>query len=237
VQSLPLRRRSLVDEVVERLRALIEEGGLSPGERLPTEAQLVEQLGISRNALREAIGRLETVGLITVRHGQGMFIGDRVTLSGCTELFRSAMAMSGKDLTDLAEMRCVIEYHAVRRAAELASPEQVDELGEALERLGRDSLSYEEAIRTDFEFHHKLVEVAGNRLMLNQMTILGEMLLSAIVLVTERPHPLRSNYMVHRAIFEAVQAGDPDAAEKAMREHMKTFCSRIARAAEVTKGD
>jgi GntR family transcriptional repressor for pyruvate dehydrogenase complex len=237
VPSLPLRRRSLVDEVVERLRTLIDQQGLAAGERLPTEAQLVEELGVSRNALREAIRRLEAVGLIAVRHGQGMFIGDREALLGCAELFRSAVTMSGKDLTDLAELRCVIEYHAVRRAAELASPEQVSELREALQRLACDTQSHEEAIRTDLEFHRKLVEVAGNRLMLNQMTILGEVLLSAILLATEKPRDFRMNMEIHQRIWEAVRDGDPDAAERAMRDHMKRFCSRIARTAEVTKGD
>jgi DNA-binding FadR family transcriptional regulator len=147
------------------------------------------------------------------------------------------MAMSGKDLTDLAELRCVIEYHTARRAAELASPEQVAELREALERLGRETQTHEEAIRTDFAFHLKLAEIAGNQLMLNQMTILAELLLSAIMLATERPRAFRQNLEIHAAIWEAVRAGDPGAAEKAMREHMKVFCSRIAQAAEVTKGD
>jgi DNA-binding FadR family transcriptional regulator len=226
-----------VDEVAERLRALIEKSGLSPGDRLPTEAQLVQQLGVSRNALREALRRLETVGLICVRHGQGMFMGEREGLSGCSKLFRSALTMSGKDLTDLAELRCVIEYHTARRAAELASPEQVAELREALERLGCESQSHEEAIRTDFEFHRQLAEVAGNGLMLSLMTILEELLLSAMLITTEKPRAFGPNFERHRPIWEAVRAGDPDAAEEAMREHMRVFCLRIARAAEVAKGD
>src|SRR5688572_9133935 len=94
MQGLPLRRRSLVDEVVEKLRLLIEERGLSPGDRFPTEGQLVRELGVSRNALREAIRRLETVGLISIRRGLGMFIGEPEGLSACTKLFRSAMAIS-----------------------------------------------------------------------------------------------------------------------------------------------
>jgi GntR family transcriptional repressor for pyruvate dehydrogenase complex len=225
----------LVDEVVEKLRALIDESGLSTGDRIPTEAQLVQQLGVSRNALREAIRRLETVGLISVRHGQGMFMSGRAGLSECTKLFRSAMEISGKDLTDLAEMRCVIEYHTARRAAELASPEQTAELYDALERLGCDNQSREEAVRTDFEFHRKLAEIAGNELMLALMTIMEELLLSAMMLATERPRDFRTNLGIHRSIWEAVRAGDPDAAEQAMREHMKVFCSRIARAAEISK--
>jgi DNA-binding FadR family transcriptional regulator len=227
----------LVDEVVESLRALIEKSGLAPGERLPTEAQLVRQLGVSRNALREAIRHLETVGLIWVRHGHGMFMGGPDGLAGCTKLFRSAMTMSGKDLTDLAELRSVIECHTVRRAAELASPEQVAELGEALERLGCETQSREAAIRTDFEFHRKIAEVASNQLMLSLMAILEELLLSAMVIATEMPRAFRANFELHRPIWEAVRAGDPDAAEEAMREHMRVFCSRIARAAEATGGD
>ena len=233
MQEIPLRRRSLVDEVVEKLRSLIEESGISPGDRIPTEAQLVERLGVSRNALREAIRRLETIGLISVRHGQGMFMSEREGLSGCTKLFRSAMEISGKDLTDLAELRCVIEYHTARRAAELASPEQIVELREALERLGCESQSHEEAVRTDFEFHRKLAEIAGNELMLTLMTIMEELLLSAMVIATEKPRNFRTNLDIHRAIWEAVLASDPDAAEQAMRHHMKVFCSRIARAAEM----
>jgi DNA-binding FadR family transcriptional regulator len=227
----------LVDELVEKLRVLIEKNGLTAGDRLPTEAQLVQELGVSRNALREAIRRLETVGLIWVRHGHGMFIGDRDGLSGCTELFRSAMSMSGKDLTDIAELRCVIEYHTVRRAAELAGPEQVAELREALERMSLEDQTHEEAIRTDFEFHRKLAEIAGNQLMLTLMTIMEELLLSAILVATEKPRAFRANADIHRPILEAVQTNDPDAAEQAMRFHMKVFCSRIAQATEMTKGD
>jgi hypothetical protein len=129
------------------------------------------------------------------------------------------MAMSAKDLTDLAELRCVIEYQTARRAAELASPEQVAKLREALKCLGREVPSHEEAIRTDFEFHRKLAEVAGNRLMLSLMTILEELLLSAMVLTTEKPRAFRANSERHLPIWEAVCAGDPDAAESHARAH------------------
>jgi DNA-binding FadR family transcriptional regulator len=227
----------LVETVDERLRRLIRKKGLAAGDRLPTEAQLVEHLGVSRNALREAVRRLETVGLIWVRHGQGMFVGDRDGLSGCTKLFRSAMTMSGKDLTDIAELRTVIECHTVRRAAELASPQQVRELSEALERLGHEGQKHDEAVRTDFEFHRKLADVAGNKFMSSLMTIMEELLVSAITVATEKPRDFRGNLEIHRPIFEAVQAGDPDAAEAAMRHHMRIFCSRIARVAEVQQGD
>jgi DNA-binding GntR family transcriptional regulator len=69
------------------------------------------------------------------------------------------------------------------------------------------------------------------------MTIPEELLLSSIQIATEKPRAFRPNFELHLPIWEAVRDGDPDAAEKAMREHMRVFCLRIARAAEVTKGD
>jgi GntR family transcriptional repressor for pyruvate dehydrogenase complex len=222
----------LVDELVERLSQLIEQNGYSVGDRLPTEAELVSQFGVSRNALREAVRRLETVGLIRVQHGHGMFIGGSDSLSGCTKLFSSAMAMSSKDLTDLAELRCVIEFHTARRAAELATPDQVADLRLALERMACEDQSREQAIRMDFEFHRKLAEIAGNQLVRNLMTILEELLLSAMMIATEKPRNFRANFKLHERIWNAVKAGDPDAAEQSMREHMKVFNLRMARAAE-----
>ena len=82
------RKGSLVSTVVERLREFVEQEKLKSGDRLPTEAELLEQLGVSRTVLREAIGRLETIGLVAVRHGQGMFVGvwDLASRSSSTQV-------------------------------------------------------------------------------------------------------------------------------------------------------
>ena len=141
------RKGSLVSTVVERLRQFVEEKKLQSGDRLPTEAELLKQFGVSRTVLREAVGRLETIGLVAVRHGQGMFVGDPDTLAGCLSLLRSAMAISPRDLTQFAEFRTALECHTARRSAELASPEDVAQLEAALRPDGPAGLlPYEEAI-------------------------------------------------------------------------------------------
>ena len=84
-----IRRGSLVSEVVTLLRDVIETKGLDPGDRLPTEAELVKSLEVSRPVLREAISQLESLGLVRVRRGLGMFVGDRDSLAGCLKLART----------------------------------------------------------------------------------------------------------------------------------------------------
>jgi DNA-binding FadR family transcriptional regulator len=214
--------------VVERLRRIIEENGLSAGDRLPTEAQLIAELGVSRTVLREAIGRLETIGLIDVRHGQGMFVGARDGLASCAQLARSAMAITHQDQRHFADLRCALEYHAVREAARQAKPEHLAELQALLHKIACEDQTFDQAMEVDFTFHRKLFEMAGNPLTLNLIAMLQEFVLASMKKVSQRPRDHKGAYRVHRPIFEAVRQGDPDAAETAMRKHMAYYTARMA---------
>src|SRR5262249_31986568 len=105
VKIKPVKRTSLVDTVMERIRSLVTDGHLAPGDRLPTEAELIQQLEVSRTVLREAIGRLEAMGLIAVRGPRGMFVGDTGSLLSCVRLLRSALTVSPRELVQFTEFR------------------------------------------------------------------------------------------------------------------------------------
>ena len=227
VDREPLRRTSLVAEVVTLLREAIEKRGLEPGDRLPTEAELVDSLEVSRPVLREAISQLETLGLVRVRRGRGMFVGDRDTLAGCLKLVRSAIAVTPRDLTQLTELRGALESHGARRAAERADRADVAELEELCDAMDRADLPYEEAIGLDFAFHRRLIEVGGNDLIVNVMSVLQEFIVEAMLQTTPRPRDRAVSRRLHRAIVDAVRRGDPDAAERAMGEHMTVTRERL----------
>lgn len=222
-----LRRSSLVAEVVTLLREVVEKQGLGPGDRLPTEAELVASLEVSRPVLREAISQLETLGLVRVKRGLGMFVGDRNSLAGCLKLVRTAMAVTPRDLTQFADLRSALEMHGSRRAAELATADDVADLEGLCHEMDRPDLPYERAIGIDFAFHRKLIEVAGNELTLNVITVLQEFIVEGMLQTTPRPRDRSVSRRLHRAILEAVRQGDPDAAEAAMREHMDVTRERL----------
>lgn len=215
-------KRSLVTDVAGRIRALIEQGKLHAGDRLPPESELVEQLGVSRGALREAVKQLETVGLLTVAHGRGMFVGDASRLSECAQLFRSAMAVSPRDSLQFAEFRRIIECHLARRAAELATPEDVAELERLAEGMHAQPAS-DDSVRLDWQFHRKLAEIAGNELLLNVIGVLEEFVVAGIwhtARLMPDPDEVRRSRQLHEAIVAAIRAHDPDAAGRAMTAHM-----------------
>jgi len=227
----PLRRSSLVAEVVTLLRDVIETKDLAPGDRLPTEADLVASLEVSRPVLREAVSQLETLGLIRVKRGVGMFVGDRDSLAGCLKMVRTAMAVTPRDLIQFTDLRSALERHGARRAAELATETDVAELRALCDEMDRRDLPHDQAIGIDFAFHRKLIEITGNELMLNVMSVLQEFIAEAMLQTTARPRDRSVSRRLHRAILEAVAKGDPDATERAMREHMEVTLARLEAAA------
>ncbi len=214
-------RQSLVDTVVERIREVIEQGQLGAGDRLPTEAELGAQLGVSRTVVREAVSQLESLGLLSVQRGRGTFVGNWSGLAGCVKMLRSALALSPKELAKFTEFRNAIECYAARRAAERATPEDVADLQrlcDDMDRAGRDDL---EAMQLDFQFHRRLMALTCNELMCNVLEVVQEFALAAMVQTTPKPRDREQSHRRHQAIVEAVRAGDADAAEKAMQAHME----------------
>jgi len=227
----PIVRQSLADVVVDRVRDLIGREKLQAGDRLPGEMELVRQLQVSRPVLREALGRLETLGLIRVERGRGIFVADRDSLAGCARLLHSAMAISPRDLLTYAEVRWGIECYAARRAAELATPEDLAELEKLLDQMDDPDRDYLEAIRLDFQFHRKLVDITGNELMQNIMEVLHELVMAGMIHTTPKPRDRNWSRPLHRAILDAVRSANPDAAEEAMRAHMEAVVRRLKTAA------
>lgn len=232
LQFKPITRRSTVDQVVERIRGVIDDHKLAAGARLPGEFELVEQLQVSRPVLREALARLQSLGLVDIQRGRGTFVGGGSSLMNCVHLLRTAVTISPRELLSYAELRTAIEVQAVRQAAERATDEDAAELESLLAELDSEKRPYAELLEIDFRFHRKLIEVAGNELMRNLMEVIYEFVLTQMARTTPSPRENQLGRKLHREIVAAVKAHDPDAAEQAMRLHMLAVLDRLATAAK-----
>jgi len=228
----PILRQSTVDQVVQRIRGVIDERKLAAGTRLPGEFELVEQLQVSRPVLREALARLQSHGLVDIQRGRGTFVGGGSSLMNCVHLLRTAVTISPRELLSYAELRTAIEVQAARQAAERATEEDIADLEKLLADLNREDRPYAELLEIDFRFHRKLIEVAGNELMRNLMEVIYEFVLTQMARTTPSPRENQLGRKLHREIVAAVKAHDPDAAERAMRLHMLAVLDRLALAAK-----
>jgi GntR family transcriptional repressor for pyruvate dehydrogenase complex len=231
---------SLVLTVVARIRGLIDEGTLRRGDRLPTELELVEQLGVSRTVVREAVRQLECLGVLTVKRAKGTFVADWNHMSQCAKLVRSALTIAPKELLYFNEFREGIESVAVRRVAETATPECIAELQRLLDEVDGAGDSDVDAWQADFRFHRSLVAAAGNPLTTSILEMIHEFIFASMVQTTPEPrdqHDRDKTRQRHQMILDAIRHHDPDAAEKAMHAHMAYTASRLCDAQRQRKSE
>lgn len=209
---------SLTDRIATRIESIIGSEQLAVGERLPPERDLARMLGVSRPALREAVKTLEAHGRLVVRHGQGVYVG-----SGETDLMRDSLANLEVSLAELFAMREVLEGPAAAWAAATITPDDIKRIAAALaleEEARREPVDFVQLAKLDAAFHLQIVELAKNRFLSRTLGVLQEMLRAGMETTLSIPGRLGQSRRDHRAIFEAVRSGDPDAARAAAVAHI-----------------
>lgn len=194
---------------------------LEPGDQLPPERVLIEELGVARNTAREALRLLEIQGVITIKAGPGG--GPIVARPDHRPLAYSlSLALQGTDATfsDLLRARSVIESEMAERAAERRSAEQVAELNASNERM-KALLDDEEAfLRENLIFHDLCAKAAGNRILQLFHASLKEISDGHSVGVAFTAKQRAAVLVAHERVAAAIAAGDPAMAREAMQQHM-----------------
>lgn len=235
-ESKRVSRTSLVEEAIEGIRKVIQGNRLEPGDRLPAEPELGERLGVSRTVVREAMGRLEALGLVTVQHGRGTFVGDSDTLATCVKLVRSTLTLCPRELAQFHEFRTAIECQAVRRAALAATAGDLAELEELQQRIDQEGKDFEATVAADFAFHRKIVAMTGNDLLLGVLTVVQEVMIGEMLRTTPKPRDSEQSRAHHQAIVQAIRTHNADVAEAAMRAHMLVGEQRITQLRRESEG-
>ncbi|WP_269854534.1 FadR/GntR family transcriptional regulator [Streptomyces sp. RPT161] len=202
------RRSALVDLVIGQLRTQITSGEWPVGSRIPTEPELVEQLGVARNTVREAVRALAHNGLLDIRQGSGTYVLATSELAGVMQ-----RRFADTDRDQLAEVRGVLEAAAARLAAARRTERDLSQLDKALDRRERawESGDAEAFVDADTALHLAVVASAHNEVLTEMYADLGEVLRDLIRAdVGEELRP--ENYAEHGALVEAIRAGDGERA-------------------------
>jgi GntR family transcriptional regulator, transcriptional repressor for pyruvate dehydrogenase complex len=152
----------LTDDVINRLRSMIQTGELPPGSRLPSEHELALQMGISRSGVREAVKTLASARVLDVRRGDGTYVtslAPHLLLEGIGFAFE---LLQGDTLLEVMEVRRLLEPPATALAAVRMSHEQLDEIADVTEQMRVHMGDAEELLKLDLTFHRLVVKAAGN---------------------------------------------------------------------------
>ena len=227
--AAPIRTRRVYEELCARVRALIAEGRLKPGDRLPPEREFAETFGVSRMAVREALRSLEIAGLIRLRPGSkgGAFIRDDYT-GTLVQPVRDMLGLGHISLDDLTEVRLHMLDLAIRLAAERATEEELDALEanvELTERLTREE-RFPERTWAALEFYYLLIRATRNK----ALYAIAEPVMEILRSVIERAGPSPQTGLVasRRAMLAALRRRDAEAAAAEMRAYLVRMHDHLA---------
>lgn len=208
--------------------ARIASGEWMPGQRLPGERQLAEQMGVSRVSVRAALQTLKTQGFIDAVQGGGTRVvaNDRCMDSGLTELVR----VESDNLADLAEIRSILEVWAVRRAAANATDANIAELAEIMAATEADIGNGKHRTENDIRFHLAIAKASGSAVYMHLMAqirgILNQMVDHHRYEIFPSAEDDQTILAHHRAIFDGIRGRDPHGAERAMQTHLGWVVAR-----------
>jgi GntR family transcriptional repressor for pyruvate dehydrogenase complex len=214
-----IRRNKVYEEVARRLEQLIAER-MKPGDMLPPERELAESFGVSRSSIRDAIRRLELVGMVEPRQGSGTVVRELSTDNLINPL-TTVLVQKRKLVVELLDVRKMLEPPLAARAASHASAGDVAELEDILRRQDEKLRRGDPAIEEDNEFHYTIALASDNSVVLKVLDVLMDLLRETrerSLQVEGRP---QKSIAGHRRILSAIKRHDPVAAELAMRRHIE----------------
>lgn len=211
--------------VTRQIEKLILRGILRPGERLPSERELAERLGVSRPSLREAVAELQDKGLLSTRAGAGIFVADVLGSSFSPALIR-LFADHDEAVFDYIAFRRDLEGLAAERAARLASDTDLKVIQAVFDKMeaAHTKPNPTDEARLDAEFHMGIIEASHNVVMLHMMRSMFELLQQGVFYNRQVMFKQRTTRGAlldqHRAINTALQARDGEAARAAVIAHL-----------------
>ena len=219
--------QKIQNEIISKIRDLINYKNLEPGDKLPSERMLSDKFGVSRSNVREAIQTLEFYGLLKSKPQSGTFVADigRVAMNGMME---DILRLQEPDFKSLVETRILLELKTCRLAALRRTDENLEEIKEALNAYESKVVDGKRAVEEDLLFHLAIARASGNSTINTLMLVITP----GIINNFEKYHVCDKNraflgIQEHRAIYEAIKEQNPQLAKEKMKEHFKDlyqFC-------------
>ena len=224
----PVVKQSLPDKLARQIRGTIQSGNYRRGDRLPPIVEMAKRFEVGQPSIREALKKLEAMGVVQIRHGSGVFVtrSEEVLVLASPDY---AGTVTKKLLLDLIRARIPIEIQSVADCVKNATPEQVKELKRILASAGQ-HLGDDEVLNTvNMEFHGKIAEASGNSVTAQLLTVLHEIFTVEQRLILGIFGSREDDHKDHVQILKAIERRDEALAVERMRSHLESVHASIQR--------
>lgn len=217
----PIQKVNVGEQVYEQLKHLLIEGEWAPGTKIPSENELADMFNVSRITVRQALQKLNALGLLETRFGEGSFV-KVVDVGESMNGLIPMMYLGEQSAQEVFEFRMIIETECARLAARRASAEDVEGLKESLECMVKceDSRDLSGFSAADLDFHFKIAQITRNALVIKTMSILRDVLESSMYDVIDKMG-CENGIFYHTEIIRAIEEKEEVKAASMMKEHIK----------------
>jgi GntR family transcriptional repressor for pyruvate dehydrogenase complex len=222
----PIERVTVGDEIVRRLTNYILDHGLKPGDKLPTERELMTLLSVGRSSLREAIKTLSAVGLVRVAVREGMFVGGGES-SVLSKPLSWALLLGERSTREVVEARRAVEIELAGLAAQRATPAAIATISRVYEQMRAsrgDGVAYTQA---DLEFHLAVARAADSQVLYHILETLRHIIHAWIEKTVTGNRGRPRSLDEHAPILDAIRRHDRDLARAAMASHLDAAAARL----------
>lgn len=216
----PIAKSTLADRITTRIAQMIREGDYGPGDRLPTINDMASRFGVGHPTLREALKKLETLGLVNVKHGSGVYVeAEQDQLLMSNPIF--AGEVSKDMMLDLIDARMPIEQRTVVLAARHATEEHLERMHDLLEEAGEYLQDDAELTRKNMAFHREVAVASQNVVLAQLLKVLSNLFEEEQRGILDVYGSRKRDHSEHMSILEAIRLEDEDLAKTRMREHLE----------------
>ena len=223
-------RPSIVEDIIESFKQALIRGDLHPGQRLPSEAELAQQFGVGRGAVREAMKMLGALGVVTTQQGDGTYIADKPSPSQLNPLVFAVLFETGP-LTHLVELRTLIQVGYSQLAAQKATDEdwkRIEEAQKAYEAYATQSeRDVERHTELDLAFHYAVLEATHNLLVIKIGRTVEELFYASIRGTLTRAEGWGTGIEGHRRKIQAMRSGDPESIRRVVTESLAYWAKEV----------
>lgn len=224
----PVLKQSLSDRLARRIRNMIRSGNYRQGDRLPAITEMARRFGVGHPSVREALKKLETIGVVDIRHGAGVFV------SRSQEVLVMASpdypgAVTRKLLLDLVQTRMPLEVESITCAARHIKPEQLARLRELL-AVAAEHLHDDEQLNIDaMAFHRQIALASDNAVLAQVIDVLQALFTDEQQMILDIQGSREEDQREHRGLVQALEAGDEALCARLMRAHLDRVRQAITR--------
>ena len=214
-----IKRPSVVEEIIGIFKEKLINGELRLGDKLPSETHLMEQMGVSRTALRESIKMLSALGVIEVRQGDGTYVVEEASSKTLDPIVFAILIESGMN-KEILELRTLLEVGYCQLAAEKATEREMDLIRKAAdafeEKINSNEKEIDELTKADLQFHYSIMEATKNPLIIRISRAVEELFFSSIRRTISKIEGRQWGVEGHRNIIKAIEGNDANRIREAV---------------------